>query len=133
MPAVTIGYGLLLILLGVAGYLLGHPTPPAVAVSKTALIPAAFGVVALILGLVAMKGGPARKHAMHGAAMLSLIGFVIPMGRLIGSIAKGTLDLTKLGPQANLTMAVLSLVFLVLCIRSFIAARVLRKMENMAK
>ena len=45
----------------------------------TALIPAGFGALFLVLGLLALKAS-LRKHAMHVAAMLGLLGcaFTLP-------------------------------------------------------
>lgn len=118
MPTITIVYGLLLTLLGLGGYFGSGGA------SITAMIPAFFGLPLLILGFLA-RNERFLKHAMHGAAMLALLG-------LLGS-ARGTLKLPTLlaggqleRPQAVIAqsvMAILSLIFLVLCIRSFIQAR----------
>ncbi|MGE3809713.1 MAG: hypothetical protein AB7K24_34030, partial [Gemmataceae bacterium] len=68
MPPVSLGFGGFLILLG-AGFYFGTGMS-----SPTALIPAGFGVGFAILGAIGMKGDTARKHAMHVAAALGLIG-----------------------------------------------------------
>ena len=60
MPKITIGLGILLILLGLGGYF-GTD-----AKSFTALIPAFVGVPLLLLGCLALKDN-LRKHAMHAA------------------------------------------------------------------
>jgi hypothetical protein len=69
VASVTIGLGVLLILLGVGGYF-GSGR-----VSKTALIPAFFGVPILALGLVALS---AERHdyALYGAIALAALGFL---------------------------------------------------------
>lgn len=114
MAPVTIVFGVLLILVGVVPYLI-HP------VSKTALIPAVVGVLLAVLGTIAMK--PAvRKHAMHAAVMVGLLGFLAATGRLVGTIAKGATP-GKLAGFSLGTMALLTGIFVVLCVRSFIAAR----------
>lgn len=114
MPRVTIVFGVLLILVGVISYLI-HP------VSVTALIPAFVGVILVGLGAIALSPG-ARKHAMHVAVIVGLLGFLAAAGRLIASLASGktpsTLGATSLG-----LMALLTGIFVVLCVRSFIAAR----------
>ena len=62
MPLTAIVFGILLIGLGVGGFFgtgAAHPT---------ALIPAAFGLVLALLGLVALLKPNLRKHVMHVAA-----------------------------------------------------------------
>lgn len=114
MAPVTIVFGVLLILLGVIPYLMTEPRQP------TALIPAYVGVALALLGAVALKPG-ARKHAMHVAVIIGLLGFLAAAGRLAMSLAKGSpkpLAAFSLG-----MMALLTGVFVVLCVRSFISAR----------
>lgn len=118
MANTTIGFGIVLLVLGIGGY---YGTGQ---VSVTALIPAAFGLLMVILGVVA-RDPRKTKHAMHFAAMLGVLGF-------LGS-ARGLL---KLGPMmageavdrqgavfAQAAMAILMLLFTSMCVRSFIAAR----------
>jgi hypothetical protein len=115
MANMAIGFGAVLIVLGVAGYL-GTGM-----VSLTALIPAAFGLVLLILGVVARDPGR-RKHAMHGAAMVGLLGFA-GTARSLARIVAGDLGPRPNAVIAQAVMAVLMLVFVGLCVRSFIEAR----------
>jgi hypothetical protein len=118
MPIITIVFGGLLFVLGVASYVLTGRQ------SVTALIPAAFGLVFEVLGLLARKPN-LRKHAMHGAAALALIGFVATVRGVLQAITLaqgGTVE----RPQAVIAraiMSVLCLVFVALCVNSFIAAR----------
>lgn len=114
MAPVTIVFGVLLILVGVVPYLINP-------VSWTALIPAIVGALLAVLGAVALKPG-ARKHAMHVAVMVGLLGFLAAAGRLIGTIAKGTTP-GKLVGFSLVLMALLTGIFVVLCVRSFVAAR----------
>ena len=67
MSPTTIVFGMLLTLLGLAGYFLTGASSP------TALIPAIFGVLLLVLGFLAHFEA-ARKHAMHAAATVALVG-----------------------------------------------------------
>lgn len=113
MPGITIIFGALMIALGVGTY-------AATQTSLTALIPAAFGILFVLCGLIARKPS-LRKHAMHAVAMLALIG-TLSLGRVIPLILKGA-SVLQLGIAAQLIMGVLCLVLLVLCIRSFIQAR----------
>lgn len=73
MPKLAIVIGVLLIAAGLAGYF------GAGRVSLTALIPAAFGLVLAGLGGVGYWKPSGRKHAMHAAAAIALLG-------LLGSI-----------------------------------------------
>jgi len=59
---------------------------------------------------------------MHAAMVIALLGVILPLGRLIPvSIKNGFVFDSKSGTM--IAMSVLSLVLLVLGIRSFIAAR----------
>ncbi len=129
MPALAIGFGVALIVLGIGGYLGTDRASP------TALIPAGFGLPLVLLGLLAFKDG-LRKHAMHAAAMLALIGFVVPAFMALPKLptllagrpilrADGTDASTAVMLQS--IMALICVVFLGLCINSFIAARRRRK------
>lgn len=118
MSKLSIVTGIILTVLGLGGYAFSG------GVSPTALIPAGFGVLFLVFGYLARKES-IRRHAMHGAALLSLLGII---GSFKGTIAAVTL----LGgglverPQAAIAQAVMAVtcvVFLLLAIRSFINAR----------
>ena len=118
MANTTIGFGVAFIVLGLGGYFASGMASP------TALIPAAFGVVFCILGILA-RDDRKRKHAMHAAALVGLLA-VLGSGR----------GLTKIGPLlagqpverpaaviAQSIMALLGIVFVALCIKSFRDAR----------
>ena len=122
MPQVTIGYGLILILLGAAAYL-GTDR-----VSVTALIPAFFGLPVLIAGVLARKES-LLKHAMHGAAMLGVLGFlgtVTGVPKALSLLFGGTVERPE-AATVQAIMAVLSAVFVGLCVRSFIQVRKARE------
>jgi hypothetical protein len=88
--------------------------------SPTALIPAGWGAVLLLLGFGSLVMPNMRKHFMHVAVALALIGLLatLPMG-IRGFLRKGA----ALGPVAQLIMALLCGVYVALGVRSFIAAR----------
>jgi hypothetical protein len=114
----TIGLGAALILLGAGGYFgTGRQ-------SMTALIPAAFGAVFVVLGLLA-QGATRRKHTMHAAAGLAVLGLAGSIGGVIKAFKwlGGTEPARPAAVVSQSIMAVLLIIFLVLCIRSFIAAR----------
>ena len=76
MPSTTRLFGLILIVLGIASYTMTGRT------SVTAMIPAFFGAAFLVCAMVARKEA-ARKHAMHAAVALGLIGALAPGGRAV--------------------------------------------------
>jgi len=118
VPLVTIVLGLLLAALGVFGYTSASPR------HVTALIPAFFGLAFIVLGALARRPSLLR-HAMHGAALLGVLG-------LAGS-ARGVPDAIRLlagDAVARPAMAtsqgimfVLCAIFVALCVRSFVSAR----------
>lgn len=118
MPQITLALGLLLTLIGV-GFYFGTG-----ATSVTALIPAFLGVPMAIVGVLARREN-LRKHAMHAAVLLALVGF-------LGS-ARGLLQLPALLTGAELARpaavaaqsvtALLCIVFVGLAVSSFIQAR----------
>ena len=112
MARITLIYSLLMMALGVGTYLAADTT------SKTPLIPAAFGVAFLLLGLLAFHD-KLRKHAMHAASALALVAFLAAVVVLI--VRGGSASPTALGEQG--VMALLSAGFVALCVRSFIEAR----------
>src|SRR5882672_7242511 len=117
MPNNSIIFGALLILIGVTGYCYGMMTDHA---SLTALIPAAFGLVLVILGFASRSYESMRKHLMHAAVLVALLGFIMTAGRLLMKINELTLGAAAL---SQLSMAIVCLVFVILAVRSFIAAR----------
>ena len=117
MPSTTIALGVALIIVGLAGYFLTG------AVSLTALIPAAFGLVIALAGLIA-RDERKRKHAMHAAVVVALLGF---LGSVRGVFQIGDVfDGTAARPAAIVAqtiMAVLTLGYIVMAVRSFVKAR----------
>jgi uncharacterized membrane protein len=120
MAKVAIVLGSLLVLLGLsvfAGVRLAQGDWP----SATALIPAFLGVPIVLLGLVALNAGY-RKHAMHGVAVLALLGVVAPLGRLAMQLARGA-DVGPVPLISLLLTGLLSALLLGFCIKSFVDAR----------
>ncbi len=121
MAKLTLVLALILIILGVAVFVATGSHAP------TALIPAYFGVLLGILGLFANTENSKRRMLfMHIAVTVGLIGFVFPGWRAAGDLIKQMHGQTVLRPvamQEELAMAVICLIFVLLCVRSFIAAR----------
>jgi hypothetical protein len=125
MAGLSVVFGLLLILLGSVGYLapdsLGQNDPGKT--SPTALIPAGIGAVLLISGLIAYAAPNLRKHMMHLAAAVALVG---ALGGFM-PIMRGGMAMEKSSVRSGVVMIVLCGLFVVLCIRSFVLARIARR------
>ncbi len=111
MARVTIGFGVVLIVLGVGFYFDTEMK------SVTALIPTFLGAVLLLLGILGLKDN-LRKHAMHTAVLLALLGAIGSGARL----AMGTGTFGKAQTE-QLILVVLCLAYVALGVRSFIMAR----------
>lgn len=117
MPSTSIALGALLIVIGVAGYAYGFIEGKA---SITALIPAFVGIVLVILGAASRAKENLRKHLMHAAVVVALLGFVASAGRLISRIGELTFSVAVL---SQILMAAICLIFVILGIKSFADAR----------
>ena len=117
MPSTAIALGVLLILIGIVGYVYGVMNGNA---SITALIPAFFGIVLAGLGAAAQAKENLRKHLMHAALVVALLGFILPTGRLLSRAGEFVLSPATL---SQIAMAAVCLLFLVLGIKSFADAR----------
>jgi hypothetical protein len=116
----TILAGMLLTILGVIFYAFAFQMG-ATSRSVTALIPTFVGVPLILLGYGVLLKPDLRMHLMHVAVLLGLLGFLASFGRFAMVMARNP----NLGPAtiASLLMAIICGVFVVLCVRSFIAAR----------
>ena len=113
MPNLTFFVGTLLVVLG------GYAYTQSATRSPMALIPAVLGVLFVVLAFLAGRDNM-RKHAMHGAAALSLVGLLAGLGPLgMG----GTRRFPPLMVYSTVAMSVLCAIFLVFAVRSFVAAR----------
>lgn len=118
MANTAIGFGAAFVALGLIGYFGTGRTSP------TALIPCALGALLILLGAIA-RHPDRRKHAMHAAALVGLVGF-LGAGRGLTKIAPLLAGEPVERPNAVLAqaaMALLALVFLALCVKSFVDAR----------
>ncbi len=111
MQNLTSLLGILLIVLGGWGY------TQSVTRSPMALTPVLLGVVFLALGIAGGRDAW-RKHAMHAAAALALLGFLAGLGPAVMMANAPPVMRRETG-----AMSVLCLIFLFFAVRSFIAAR----------
>jgi hypothetical protein len=120
MAKITIVTGVLLILLGLASYLYtGHQYP-------TSLIPSAFGILLVAFGSMAETPIQRRRMlAMHIAVTVGLLGFLATAAALVSvvQLVKGKLFPYPIAIEEKAAMSILLLIYVVLCVRSFIVAR----------
>ncbi len=120
MPNISLFFGAVLTAIGLFGYFGSASDDP----SPTALIPAAVGAILIVCGLIARKPS-LRMHAMHAAVLVALIGAIGALVKAFPNIGRlASDDPTYRRPVAmQFLMAVTCIVYVVLCVRSFIAAR----------
>jgi lysylphosphatidylglycerol synthetase-like protein (DUF2156 family) len=111
MPRTAIAFGVLLTLQGVGFYIATSSK------SVTALIPAFVGIPMLALGLAAFRDF-ARKHAMHAASAIALLGFLAAVGRM----ASARIHFSPAGISV-LLLALITGGFAALSIKSFVDTR----------
>ncbi|MCC5874534.1 MAG: hypothetical protein JJU22_19220 [Gammaproteobacteria bacterium] len=111
LPKQMLVFAALLIVLGLGAFLASG--------SQTALLPAYPGVVLAILGGLALAFEGGRRHLMHVAAVVALLGALAPAAALAIRAAQ----MSPLALTVNLGMLALCGGLLVLMVRSFIAAR----------
>lgn len=117
MPKLAIIFGLILDVIGTTAFLISG--------AVTSLIPAIFGTVILLCGVAALARPGLRKHVMHVAALFGLLGTAGGLGMglpKLGALLDGTAQ-RPMAVSIQLAMGVICLVFLGLCVKSFIDAR----------
>jgi predicted membrane-bound spermidine synthase len=121
MAKLTIFFAVLLIALGLAGYLGTGSIHP------TALIPTWFGLALGIFGFLAISPSESRRKLfMHINVTIGLLGFLgagVEALRGYMKAASQGIEPDRIALASKLTMTGLLLVYVILCVRSFIAAR----------
>lgn len=121
MAKVTLVFAALLIALGLAGYLGTGSLHP------TALIPTWFGLALALFGFLAISPNEGRRKLfMHVNVTIGLVGFLgaaIEACRGYMNAASAGVAPDQIALASKVTMAVLMLVYVILCVRSFISAR----------
>jgi hypothetical protein len=124
MAKVTIVFAVLLILLGVFGFVATGSTHP------TALIPAVVGVLLGICGFLAQTPEEKKRMLwMHIAVTLGLLGFLGTVKGLVDYFRMVTVGYEVKNPpavEAKAAMAAMLLFYVILCVRSFVNARINR-------
>jgi uncharacterized membrane protein len=120
MARLTILFGIVLVLLGGFGFVATGSHFP------TALIPSVVGVVLALLGFFAYTPDAKRRMLfMHIAVTIGLLGFLGTLNGVIQFIEMmgGRQFPHPAAVEEKAAMSILLLVFVILCVRSFIAAR----------
>ncbi len=121
MAKVTLVFAVLLVALGLAGYFGTGST------HNTALIPAWIGIALGLFGWLAISPDEKRRKLfMHVNVTIGLLGFLGGAGSAAGGSHRAALKGLSPDPAAmasQLTLAGLMLIYVLLCVRSFIAAR----------
>lgn len=121
MAKLTLVLAVLLIALGLAGYLGTGSMHP------TALIPAWFGLALGICGFLAISPSERRRKLfMHINVTIALLGFLGAAAEAVRGFVHAQsagIPPDEIALASKATMAGLLLIYVILCVRSFIAAR----------
>ena len=107
--------------------------------SWTAFIPGILGIILILLTLGADKFPKGHKHFMHAAVLVALVCFFVVTKMLLDAYSEMTLlkeepymiiHISSLKPTVMLLSAGLLLIFVILCVVSFIEARKNRVTEE---
>jgi Na+-transporting methylmalonyl-CoA/oxaloacetate decarboxylase beta subunit len=115
--------GIILVLLGVGFFVATGTAHP------TSLIPAGFGIVLFVCGLLAKTEDAKRRMLwMHIAVTIGLLGFLMTAFMGVKALTRWSAlaPVHQTAATEQIAMAVICAVFTGLCVRSFIAARVAR-------
>ncbi|HEY0307710.1 MAG TPA: hypothetical protein VGB94_06080 [Acidobacteriaceae bacterium] len=118
MANVTIRFSVLLMVVGLIFFFLtGHT-------HWTSMIPFWFGIVLLVLGMLAKSDNEKRRMlVMHIAVTVALLGFIFPAVRVVMAWVKAHAIVLNMVVREELLMAIICLMLVLLCVRSFIAVR----------
>jgi hypothetical protein len=119
LAKLTIGFGVLLALVSLCFWLAIGRTEMA------ALHPAGVGVLLILCGVLANTDNPKKRMLwMHIAVTFGLVGFLITGIRSGIQLANGTaMSVNPMAFEERVVVALICLVYVALCVRSFIAAR----------
>lgn len=135
MSKVAMATGILLVIVGLAGYFTPQSivtdgpdgeTIEAVRGSWTALIPAIAGLPIFVFGLWATVQPSSKKTAMHVAVTIGLLGALAATGRGIVSLLKFINADGDFNQRAFVFISIMGLLcwmFVIFCVMSFIKAQ----------
>jgi hypothetical protein len=120
MTKLTIGFGILLILLGIIGFVATGSAHP------TALIPAILGLFFILFGVMASSNDSKKRMLwMHISVTVALIAFIgtIPADIQTLQLSRGAYFAHPAAIEEKGVLSLLCLIYVLFCVRSFIAAR----------
>lgn len=116
MAKITLVFSVLLIILGLVGY---YGTG---ALHSTALIPAWIGLALGVGGLLSISESEGRRKLFaHVNVTIGLVAFIGAVVEVVRTLLKGSVNTVAL--TSKLALAALLLLYILLCVRSFIVAR----------
>ena len=120
MAKITIGFGLLLVLVAAAGFVATGSAHP------TSLIPAAVGLLFVLFGVLAHTDDPKKRMLwMHVAVTVALLMFLgtVKADIDVFRLAHGVEFPHPIAIEEKAATSLLCLLYVLLCVRSFVAAR----------
>jgi membrane-bound ClpP family serine protease len=125
MTKITIGFGVLLIAIAGWGFMATGSEHP------TALIPAGFGLVFVLFGVLSNSSDPKKRMLwMHISVTVALLLFIflIKSDFQVFELARGANNLPHpVAIEEKAAASLLSLLYVLFCVRSFILARRARR------
>jgi uncharacterized membrane protein HdeD (DUF308 family) len=92
------------------------------------LISIAFGILLVLCGVLAQRES-LRKHAMHAASAVALLGTIGALVPIVMGLINGTIGARPLALALQIGMLLICGEMLALCINSFVQARRQRAQE----
>jgi hypothetical protein len=120
MAKLTIGFGILLILLGIFGFVATGSAHP------TALIPVGIGVLFIFFGVMANSADTKKRMLwMHISVTVALLVFLfmIPAAIDVIRLSRGVYFPYPAAVEEKAALCLFSLIYVLFCVRSFINAR----------
>jgi fucose 4-O-acetylase-like acetyltransferase len=120
MAKLTIGFGILLIVLGIFGFVATGSAHP------TALIPVGIGLLFVLFGVMAnTEDSKKRMLWMHISVTVALLVFLgmIPACIDVVRLSRGAYFPYPAAVEEKAALALFSLIYVLFCVRSFINAR----------
>ena len=120
MSKLTIGLGISLVLIAITAFVLTGSNHP------TALIPALAGLLFCCFGALANSPAPKKRMLwMHVAVTFALLAFLgtIKADLDVARLARGAIFEHPIAIEEKAAMSLLCLLFVLFCVRSFVAAR----------